>query len=63
VLLQDGVLAAAAPATAQALLAQHRGWSYTTAAVHQQHFVVDWDLHVERLIRFECGSNAVLKFN
>lgn len=58
-LVQDGVLAAAAPATAQALLVQHRGWSYTSAAVRQQHLVVDWDLHVERLIRFESGLNTV----
>lgn len=41
-----------APTTGQQLLAEHRDWSYTSAAVRQQYHVVDWELHIERVIRY-----------
>lgn len=51
-LVQDGQVVPA-PATAQQLLVQHRGWSYTSALVEQGFTVVDWSLHVQRLARWE----------
>lgn len=53
VLVADGVVVPA-PVTAQQLLSEHPGWSYTAALVKQQYYVIDWDLHIERLIR--CGT-------
>jgi hypothetical protein len=53
VLVQDGAVVPA-PATAQQLLSEHRGWSYTAALVQQQYDVMDWELHIERLIRCAC---------
>jgi hypothetical protein len=50
VLVADGVVVPA-PATAQQLLSEHPGWSYTAALVKQQYHVIDWDLHIERLLR------------
>ncbi|WIA11574.1 hypothetical protein OEZ85_011680 [Tetradesmus obliquus] len=50
VLVHDGV-AVPAPASPQTLLKQHRQWSYTTALARQGCLVVDWQLHLQRLIR------------
>jgi branched-subunit amino acid aminotransferase/4-amino-4-deoxychorismate lyase len=52
VLVQDGRLVTAAPSSAQALLSQHGGGSYTTALVRGGHSVVDWQLHIQRLVRW-----------
>lgn len=58
-LVQDGAVVQPAPATAQQLLSQHRGWSYTTALVRHQYEVLDWELHLQRLIRCVPGCVAV----
>jgi hypothetical protein len=55
VLVHDGV-AVHAPATAQLLLTQHRQASYTTGLARQGRLVVDWELHLQRLVR--CGALA-----
>eukprot|EP00879_Flechtneria_rotunda_P018879 GHRR01019816.1.p1 GENE.GHRR01019816.1~~GHRR01019816.1.p1 ORF type:complete len:362 (+),score=96.49 GHRR01019816.1:34-1086(+) len=39
------------PASPQTLLAENKQWSYTTALVRHHYHVVDWHLHVERLVR------------
>jgi hypothetical protein len=58
VLVADGVLVPA-PATAQQLLSEHPNWSYTAALVKQQYHVIDWELHIERLIR--CVSKQSVR--
>jgi hypothetical protein len=51
VLVVDGQVVPDAPASPQELLAQQRAWSYTTARVVGGHSVIDWELHVARLLR------------
>jgi hypothetical protein len=50
VLVHDAA-AVPAPASPQLLLTQHKQWSYTTALAKHGHLVVDWELHLQRLIR------------
>jgi hypothetical protein len=58
VLVHDGV-AVPAPATAQQLLTQHRQASYTTALARECCLVVDWQLHLQRLVRCGIGQYAI----
>lgn len=59
VLIQDSRVVPTAPATAQELLSQHRSWSYTTALVRNSYQVVDWNLHLQRLLRCVQGLSQL----
>lgn len=59
VLLHDGIKVHTPPVTAQEFLGQYRSYSYTTALVRDKYHVVDWRLHLERLLRYRLTWPSV----
>ena len=51
VLLQDGAVRQA-PSSPAGVLEQRSGGAYTTALVLAGQLLVDWELHLERLVRW-----------